>query len=340
MENPKGNYLKTNTKANNHSHILNTTSRLTFSHHLDHFLARWGINRNGHSVKPGLYSLGNPTSDSPVFVTDNYTLSFDSLRSALNHVDGYILVLDTKGINVWCASGKGTFGTDELIDRINVTGLKDIVSHRVLILPQLGSSGVSAHQVKKESGFKVEFGPVRAEDLREYLKDHKATSEMRKVQFTLRDRLILIPVELTHAILPLLILATIGYFIDGFLATWGAITTIMTGIVLFPILLPWIPTPNFSTKGFLLGTITAIPFIMITLLRNPDVTLWIRIGKALAYFLAMPAVTAFLTLNFTGSTTYTSRSGVKSEIYTYVPKMAWMMGLSIVLILGLCLFRR
>ena len=323
----------------NHPCILPATSRITFSDHLDHFLARWGFNRSGHAVKTGVYSLGNPTPDSPVFVTANYTLSFDALRSALNHVDAYILILDTKSINVWCASGKGSFGTDELIHRIESTGLKDIVSHRVLILPQLGSPGVSAHQVKKESGFKVEFGPVRAEDLPKYLKDHKATPDMRKVQFTLRDRLILIPVELTHAILPVLILGTISYFIDGFLATWSIITVALTGIALYPILLPWIPTPNFSTKGFLLGTIAALPFVLITLLGNPDVSFWIRAGKALAYLLAMPAVTAFLTLNFTGSTTYTSRSGVKSEIYTYVPRMAWMMGGSVVFILGLSLIR-
>nr|NIO11254.1 carbon monoxide dehydrogenase [Deltaproteobacteria bacterium] len=94
--------------------IKSTTSVVTLANRWDHFLARWGIKRNQHLVEPGLYALGNPTKDSPVFVTANYTLSFDSLRSALVGIDGYIMVLDTKGINVWCAAGKGTFGTDEL----------------------------------------------------------------------------------------------------------------------------------------------------------------------------------------------------------------------------------
>ena len=123
-------------------------------------------------MTPGLYALGSPTPESPVFVSANYTLSFDALRSALAGVDGYILVLDTHGINVWCAAGKGTFGTDELVNRIQVTGLKDIVNHRTLILPQLAAPGVAAHQVRKRSGFKVEYGPVRAEDLPEYLGTH------------------------------------------------------------------------------------------------------------------------------------------------------------------------
>ena len=90
---------------------------------LDHFLARWGFNREGHRVEPGLFRLGNPTPDSAVFASANYTLSFDALRSALAGTDAWILVLDTKGINVWCAAGKGTFGTEELVRKITETRL-------------------------------------------------------------------------------------------------------------------------------------------------------------------------------------------------------------------------
>ena len=71
-----------------------------------------------YRVEPGLYAVGSPTADSPVLVSANYKMSFDRLRSALPGVDAWILVLDTKGINVWCAAGKGTFGTDELVRRI------------------------------------------------------------------------------------------------------------------------------------------------------------------------------------------------------------------------------
>jgi acetyl-CoA decarbonylase/synthase complex subunit gamma len=39
-------------------------------------------------------------------------------------------VLDTQGINVWCAAGKGTFGTDELVHRIEETGLSEVVRSR------------------------------------------------------------------------------------------------------------------------------------------------------------------------------------------------------------------
>src|SRR5208283_3326037 len=139
--------------------IYTTTDFITFENRWDHFLARWGINRMGHVVAPGLYRLGNPAAGSPVFASANYTLSFDALRSALSGTDAYILVLDTKGINVLCAAGKRKFGTDELVRCINVTGLSGIVSHHRIILPQLGAPGVSAHEVSRRSGFSVEYGP-------------------------------------------------------------------------------------------------------------------------------------------------------------------------------------
>ena len=144
---------------------MTPTWELTAADHRDLFLARIGIRRNDYRVPPGLYRLGNPDKESPVFVSANYTLSFDALRSALKGINSYILVLDTHGVNVWCAAGKRTFGTRELLRRIEAVKLGEVVSHRKLILPQLGASGVAAHEIKKYSNFTVEYGPVRAEEV-------------------------------------------------------------------------------------------------------------------------------------------------------------------------------
>jgi hypothetical protein len=316
-----------------------TTSTLTLADHRDHWLARWGVDRSGHRVAPGLYALGNPTPDSPVFVTANYTLSFDALRSALAGTDGYILVLDTTGINVWCAAGKGTFGTEELVHCIELTGIRNHVGHRELILPQLGAPGVSAQEVKQRSGFRVEYGPVRVADLPAYLQTRQATPEMRQVHFTLLDRLVLIPVELVHVLLPMVIAAAVLFFLSGPLAALAAVAALLAGVVLFPILLPWLPTHDFSTKGFILGGLVSLPFAMAAFGANPGAPQWLRIMMALAYLLAMPPVTAFLALNFTGSTTFTSRSGVEREIYAYSPVMAGMFGVGVVFVIVLTLVR-
>jgi hypothetical protein len=319
--------------------IIPTTGRLTARNRWDHFLARVGWKRGKHLVEPGLYALGDPTPDSPVFVSANYSLSFDALRSSLVGMDGYILVLDTKGINVWCAAGKGTFGTNEIVLRVMITRLGEVVQHRKLILPQLGAPVVAAHEVKKRTGFWVEYGPVRAADLPEYLKTHKATPEMRRVEFPLLDRLVLIPVDIVQTFLPTLLAAAVLYFLGGWISSLAAGSAVFAGIVLFPVLLPWLPTHNFSTKGFILGVLVALPFALSVFLRHPDWTWWRQVGQALEFLLAMPALTAFLALNFTGSSTFTSRSGVKREMFASIPAMAWTFGIGIFLALVLVFIR-
>jgi hypothetical protein len=45
------------------------------------------------------------------------------LRRELAGQDVWILVLDTRGVNVWCASAHKTFGTAELLQRIETSAL-------------------------------------------------------------------------------------------------------------------------------------------------------------------------------------------------------------------------
>lgn len=317
--------------------MYTTDTIITFAHHLDHFLARWGVNRMGHRVEPGLYRLGTPTPDSPVFASANYTLSFDALRSALTGVDAYILVLDTKGINIWCAAGKGTFGTEEIIHRIEMTNLTSIVAHRRIIVPQLGAPGIAWMEVLRRSGFKIEFGPVRASDLPEFLKTHTATPAMRTVRFPPRDRIVLIPVELVQ-VLPYAVIATlvVGFFLNWIVAA-QLLTAALAGTVLFPALLPYIPTKDFSTKGLLLGIVVMLPFIWLN--AATGVSSWMQAGYALASLLFFPPITAFLALNFTGATTFTSRTGVRKEIFTYIRVMAGMLIAGVIIAIILFLAR-
>jgi hypothetical protein len=307
--------------------IREATSTITLSNRFDHFLARWGVNRMGHTVEPGLYRFGNSTPDSEVFVSANYSLSFDALRSALAGRDAYILVLDTKGINVWCAAGKGTFGSEELVRRIGLTGLANIVRHRRLILPQLSAPGVSWPEVIRRTGFLVEYGPVRARDLPEYLETRMTTPVMRRVEFPLGERVVLIPVELVTALkfvlVPAIALGLLGFW----LIAGELILAVLAGTVLFPILLPLLPTKDFSTKGFILGFLVMIPPAIL----GAGAFAPFQLAAAAATFLIFPPLTAYIALNFTGSTPFTSRTGVKKEIFRYVPVMAALLGSGAVL---------
>jgi hypothetical protein len=149
---------------------------------------------------------------------------------------------------------------------------------------------------------------------------------MRRVRFGLRERVVLIPVEMVHVLLPMVLGAAVLFFLGGPLAAGAAVAAVLSGVVLFPILLPWIPTRDFSSKGFILGALVALPFALTALLSAPEAALWLRIVRTVGLLLVMPPVTAFLALNFTGSTPYTSKSGVRREMVTYVRAMAWTFG--------------
>ncbi len=294
---------------------------LVFRDTLGGWKARWGINRMDYWVSPGLYAVANPDSNSPVLVTANYKMSFDRLRKELTGLDVWILVLNTFGINVWCAAGKGTFGTEELVRRVAAVGLSRIVSHRTLILPQLGAPGVAAHEVKRQTGFKVVYGPVRASDIKEFLEQGmKATAKMRAVTFGFMERLILTPIELVSTWKPVAIIAAVLLLMHmtallpvSFSAVYPFIGALLAGAVFAPALLPWIPGRAFSWKGWLVGlawTLAVLAFHGVQAYGTLN---------ALALLCLLPAISAFLTMNFTGASTYTSLSGVRREMRFAVP---------------------
>ena len=285
-----------------------------------------------YTIEPGLYALERPDEHSPVFVTANYKMSFDKLREALPGRNGWILVLDTQGINVWCASGKGTFGTKELVSRIKSSGLEQIVSHRELILPQLSGPGVAAHLVKKLSGFKVIYGPILAADLPAFL-DHglSATPEMRLKTFTTWERMVLIPMEVVGALKVGLIVMTVLFLLalfgksgggwlngvdHGLFSVVDLLIAIVTGAVLTPLLLPWLPGRAFSLKGLGLGVL-AVAVLMV--FGWSDWVTWSGRLEILAWIFLIPATSAYLAMNFTGASTYTSLSGVRREMRWALP---------------------
>jgi acetyl-CoA decarbonylase/synthase complex subunit gamma len=282
-----------------------------------------------YAVDPGLYAIGDPDPESPVLVTANYKMSFDLLKRAVSGLDAWILVLDTYGINVWCAAGKGTFGTDELVDRIESSGLGGVVSHRRLIVPQLGAPGICAHEVRKRSGFQVVFGPIRADDLPAFLTDGlKTIGRMRVKDFGFAERLALVPMEIVPALKGALpaaaALFVISFILTGLSASkafdWTFVallclsSSVLVGAVLAPLLLPWLPGRAFSVKGAGLGLLFAICAVLVTGEAHHFGT-----AATVAELVSIPAMAAYLAMNFTGSSTFTSLSGVQKEMRFALP---------------------
>jgi hypothetical protein len=297
------------------------STRLTSEDIVCGWRVRWGIGRMGYRINPGLYAVGKPDASSPVLVTANYKLTFDSLRKHLENISAWILILDTKGVNVWCAAGKGTFGTEELIRQIKSVNLSSLMKNRTVILPQLGAPGVAAHIVTAQTGFKVIYGPIRAADLPKFLANNlKTNPAMRNVTFTLKERLAVAPVELVQSwkmALAALVYLLILRLISGDVLSWSTVggflpylAAIVMGCAVVPALLPFVPGKSFAFKGWLAGIVAT--FIFTWLYGHGTV-------DTIAYILVLPAISAYLALNFTGCSTYTSLSGVKKEMKIALP---------------------
>lgn len=298
-----------------------------------------------YTVAPGLYALGSPDAGSPVLVTANYKLTFDRLRRAIDGVAAWILVLDTNGINVWCAAGKGTFGTEELAHRVAETCLDLVVDHRELIVPQLGAPGVAAHLVSRRIGFDVIWGPVMAEDLPAFLANgRQATPKMRRKHFPLRERAELIPMELVPAarvLIPIVaLIAVVGFSAGGQDSQLREITAIgaaallaglAAGSIATPLMLSWLPGRAFSFKGMVAGA--AVTAAVLLWRAGGEVTPLVA-PEALAGLLIGAALSAFLAMNFTGSSTYTSLSGVRKEMRIAVPLQVVAAVLGFALLIG------
>lgn len=311
--------------------IVTLTPQLSAGDTLRRWSLRWGWHRESAMVTPGLYKLGHPTPSSPVLVTSNYRMTVDIVRRDTAGLDTWLLVLETYGVNVWCAAGKGTFGTDELVRRIYAVHLADHVEHSTLILPQLGAPGVAAHTVRELTGFRVVYGPVRVRDVQAFIEaGMKATEEMREVTFTFAERIVLAPVELVNAVrwpflaIPFALAAVSGigpglYRLSTLVERGPAAVAayalgILGGGLMVPALLPWLPGKEFALKG---ATAGAVLGGALAILGHATPL------AAMAAVLSAAAVSSFLGMQFTGTSPYTSPSGVEFELRRWlIPQAA------------------
>ncbi|KAF5038297.1 hypothetical protein DSECCO2_555700 [anaerobic digester metagenome] len=144
---------------------------------------------------------------------------------------------------------------------------------------------------------------------------------MRTVRFNLKDRFVLAPVEMCNYRWWMLLMLLAALFVPYYGPLVLALT--LGGIFLFPAMLPFIPGKDLSLKGMVLGALLVTPFALYQLLEWNG---WYVIVAVLAEYLLMIAWLGYLGLNFTGSTTFTSRTGVRREIFAYIP---WMAGMAV-----------
>ena len=219
-----------------------------------------------HIEKTGLFRLGNPGRNSPVLVTGNYTLTVRRMKNELNGVNAWLLVANSKGINVWCAAGGGHFTHHDVISAIITSEIDQKVDHRRLILPQLSATGIEKKKISEATGWDPVWGPARLEDLREYLtQGHNASPYQRFMRFPLWERMEMA----TMWGIPMI---GIGFLFFFLLGGWRTGLAVAEGAALISYgifgMLPWLIVKGrkrwitfaaFGTLAFLLGVMTFLP---------------------------------------------------------------------------------
>lgn len=293
-------------------------------------IVRAGIGRDSYGIPPGVYAIGNPNEDSNVFVTANYKVTVDRVRCELDGIDAWLLVLDTKGVNVWCAAAKGAFSTEEIIYRVKKLRIRKLVNHNTLILPQFSGPGVSAHRIKTYTGFKAVYGPLYAKDIKEYLdNDSVVAEEMREVEFDTRERVEVSLVEAKYGLryMPLIFLIFLALQLIGggkvfsqaavgaLLNTIAYALTMIVGSLVYSLLFSLLPSKLFSLKAGFLGILWSLVVIALSDVFAFDRTMFNYLGNSLV----MTAIICFMGLNYTGCSTFTSLSGVDKETKIATP---------------------
>ena len=175
------------------------------------------------------------------------------------------------------------------------------------------------------------YGPVEARDLKAYLAaGGKATPEMRRVRFTLADRLVLTPMEVLPAakkypVFAAAVLLTMGLqpsgilFRDAWQQGWPlllqGLAAVIAGALITPALLPWVPGRSFAVKGWIVGFVTAGLLARIAAPPAGSTAVFATVVTLLFF----PLLSSYIALQFTGSTTFTSMSGTKKELRVFLP---------------------
>jgi len=234
----------------------------------------------GFPIEPDIIKVGTPDNTSPVLLTCNFSLTVKRVLKAVNHLDCYLLIAPSNGINVWCGACGDDFNTDSVISILKTSNIGELVSHRDLILPQLSAPGVDPIQIKNRIGWNVKFGPVYAKDIPNYISNNYGkSSSQREIKFPISKRLemanmyffiLFLMVTLFYWILAIFFLYLNFYlYLDSIL---------LTAIVIYGslLILPSISTKTGKLKVwvFELGVIIMITFFYIYIHPNLFVFIW------------------------------------------------------------------
>ncbi len=123
-------------------------------------------------MQQGIYPIGNPTEDSPVLITTNFSLTYFIVSGEIesSRVASWLLVMDTEGLSVLTAWAAGKFVGDAIGAFVKKSGIAEKVKHRRVVIP--GAVAAVSGDLEEElgKGWEVKIGPREAAHITAFLK--------------------------------------------------------------------------------------------------------------------------------------------------------------------------
>jgi hypothetical protein len=263
------------------------------------------------AVKPGLYYVWQRDENAPIIVTANNYLTVFLLVRRIGKRNVRLLVIDTRGINVWCAAGKGQFSSSEIIDKATYFGLINRENKKTFILPKFSLAGVNLAELRN-NGIHPIIGPLYAKDVPSFL--DQGTYENRVddiVKFGLKSR--------AFTALPTAV-QFFYYFLGIYVISLGTLTTgviwIATGLAfVYPLLFPLLPGKFFAIKGVFMALSISIFALLVT---NFD------LANQLSLTVFLFATSIFISLSYTGNSAVSNYSSVRKETARFLPVVVFL----------------
>ena len=127
-------------------------------------------------VEPKLYPVGEPTGQSPVFVTTNFSLTYFIVSGEIENsgTSAWLLVPECEGLSVLTAWAAGKFSGGSIGKFAKEIGLDKQVQRRDIIIPGYVAQ-ISGELEEAMPGWKVLVGPQEAGDLESFIKTRLAS---------------------------------------------------------------------------------------------------------------------------------------------------------------------
>jgi ferredoxin len=259
--------------------------------------------------KTGLIEIGTPDRHSPVLLTCNYHLTVERVKRSLRSLDCYLLIANSRGVNVWCAATGGVFTHHDVISALKTSGIEDLVDHHEVILPQLAATGIEARRMRQATGWEVIWGPVYAKDIPAFLEARRQkTAALRQVTFSLSQRIeMAVAWAFPISAIAALVLAFFwrAAVVPLVLVVWGIA---LLAFAAYPLYARWLNTKrervglivfDFGRGGLQLILWGVCLLVLVALAVSPAPFSW---GDVLRWGLATLVVVLIVSIDLSGST--------------------------------------